>query len=102
MLEREIIERRAIEQKLRDHQQELELAIQAGRLGLWWWDVKTGRVHSTETQAILHGRRPDQTETSAEVSVEHIHPDDRAIVQEAMRRAAERSRLSPPSQSLTG
>lgn len=87
LLEREIAERQAVEQQLRDQQQQLELALQAGRLGTWSWDIKTGQIHSSATQAIIHGRSPDRTMVAVADSLENIHPDDRHIVKDAMERA---------------
>ncbi len=87
LLEREIAERKAIEQQLRERQQQLELALQAGNLGIWSWDIKTGQIKSTETQAIIHGRSPDSTNRAFAESLDNIHPDDRHVVKDAMERA---------------
>lgn len=93
-LERENAERKRIESELRlshDHAKESEtrllLALDAGRLGYWSWDLTTDLVHSSETQAVINGRSPDQTVTSLEESIAHLHPDDRDLMQDVIERA---------------
>jgi PAS domain-containing protein len=104
-LEEEIAEREAIEQQLREQQdalqeqqQQLELALQAGHLGVWTWDMATNRVRTTENQAILHGRSADRTELSIEEAMGNVHPDDRHVVRDAMQRAL---RAEVPEGSIT-
>jgi PAS domain S-box-containing protein len=80
-------DRKAIEQSLRERQQQLEMALQAGRFGLWSWDLATNRIQSTDTQAVIHGRSPDRTDLHADDSLETIYPEDRAIVAAAMQAA---------------
>jgi PAS domain S-box-containing protein len=76
---------RTAEQAAKDSEARLLLALEAGRLGIWSWDLATNRVHSSETQALIHGRSADQTET--EIGSEgNIHPDDREIVRTAIER----------------
>jgi PAS domain S-box-containing protein len=87
LLEHEIAERQLIEQQLRERQQHLELALEAGRLGIWSWDLESGMIRSTETQAILHGRPLDRLYVHSSEPPTYVHPDDRPIVAEAMRRA---------------
>lgn len=77
---------RQAEQAAKESEARLLLALEAGRLGIWSWDLATNRVHSSETQALIHGRSADQTET--EIGSEgNIHPDDREIVRTAIERA---------------
>lgn len=86
-LERENAERTRIETELRASEARLLLALEAGRMGYWSWDLSTNRVQSSETQAVIHGRSPDQTDTRIEDSHRNIHPDDRQSVQEVIERA---------------
>lgn len=80
------LERRA-RRRAADIELRLLLALEAGRLGYWDWDLKTNRVHSSEMQARIHGRPPSETETRIEDSGRNIHPDDRHLVQTAIERA---------------
>lgn len=86
-LEREVAERRELEQQLRERQQHLELTLQAGRLGVWSWDLKTNLVQSSDTQEIIHGRTPTGKPRPIGVSDDNIHPDDRSIVRRAIENA---------------
>lgn len=74
--------RRAVDVEAR-----LLLALEAGRMGYWSWDLATNRVRSSETQARLHGRAPHETDTRIEDSGRNIHPDDRDKVRDAIERA---------------
>ncbi len=87
LLEREIEERKSAERELRERQQELELALDGGRLGIWSWDMRTNRVISSETQAIINGRSADQIDTQFDESLNNILPEDRHLVHEAVERA---------------
>lgn len=87
LLEKEIEERATAERELRDRRQELELALDGGHLGIWSWDMRTNRVLSSETQAIINGRMPDDTDTQFEESLVNILPEDRHLVQEAIEQA---------------
>jgi PAS domain S-box-containing protein len=80
------LERRA-RKRASDVEVRLLLALEAGRLGYWDWDLKTNRVRSSETQAKIHGRPPHETETRIEDSGRNIHTDDRLNVQTAIERA---------------
>ncbi len=83
-LEREVAERKRIEAELRASEVRLLLALEAGRMGIWTWDLATNRVQSSETQAVIHGRLPTQTDTRIDDAGDNIHPDDRQIVQNAI------------------
>ena len=77
---------RAAEQAARHSEARLLLALEAGRMGIWSWDLATNRVNSSETQALIHGRSAAETDT--QIGFEgNIHPDDRGIVRTAIERA---------------
>src|SRR6185295_11223598 len=54
-LEREVAERKRVEAEAKDSEAQLTLALNAGRLGIFSWDMTTNRVRSSETQAVIHG-----------------------------------------------
>jgi PAS domain S-box-containing protein len=87
LLEQEIEDRKAAEQELRERQQELELALEGGRLGIWSWDMRTNRIQSSETQAIINGRSPHLTDMQFDDSLSNVLPEDRHLVREAIERA---------------
>ncbi|MBS0209281.1 MAG: PAS domain S-box protein [Planctomycetes bacterium] len=87
ILEHEVSERAELEHQLRERQQHLELTLQAGRLGLWSWDLRTGLVQSSATQQLIHGRSPAQRVAPIGASDENIHPEDRELVRRAIETA---------------
>lgn len=84
LLEREVAQRKGIEEQLRQRQQQLELALEAGRLGIWSWELRSNQFETTETQAVIHGRSADRTRLHLDDTLAHIHPDDRQIVRGAI------------------
>lgn len=74
-------------QKAKESEARLLLALEAGRMGLWTWDLSTNRVQSSVTQAVLHGRPSAETEARIDGSHQNIHLEDRQQVREAMERA---------------
>ncbi|MBA4018915.1 MAG: hypothetical protein C0483_17240 [Pirellula sp.] len=82
----EVTEARLATQQAKESQEQLLLALEAGRLGIWCWDVRTNRVRSSETQALITGYSTTHTEASLEESISTIHPDDRHLMQTAIER----------------
>lgn len=72
---------------LRDQQaqtaQRLEMALDAGDLGLWDWDVRTGLVHFDARFAAQLGLKHDEMKPHAEEWLKRLHPDDAAAAQQA-------------------
>lgn len=82
----DVTEARRATQQARESQEQLLLALEAGRLGIWCWDVRTNRVRSSETQALITGYETTHTESSLEESISTIHPEDRHLMQTAIER----------------
>jgi len=59
-------------------EQRLQLALDAGRLGTWTWDMAAGRTVWDERLEELHGLDPGGFGGTFEDWVEALHPDDRA------------------------
>jgi PAS domain S-box-containing protein len=85
---RDITERKRTEEQLRQREDDLELALVAGRLGNWKWNVATGELTWSPLCKELYGLPPD-AEVSYDRFVAAIHPDDRARVAQALVRALE-------------
>ena len=80
---------RASADELRKERIHLTEAEQLAHLGSWDWDVRTNDMTwSSELFRIL-GREPGAFEPSYEQFFEHVHPDDRARVDAAVRNAVE-------------
>lgn len=84
----EVTERISAQRKAQQSEARLLLALEAGRLGIWSWDVKTNRVRCSETHAAIHGLSPDCTDVVMDIANGNIHPEDQQMVEDAVRRAA--------------
>jgi len=73
----EVAELRLLEQRavvLADH---LVLALAAGRLGVWQWDIATGVVTWDSTMETMYGLGPGTFGGTYDAYVALLHPDDR-------------------------
>jgi PAS domain S-box-containing protein len=87
--ERDAAERRAAEDYVRVQVSEarLRLALEAGRMGVWDWNIETGEVKWSENLEPIHGLRPGTFPGTFEAFRELVHPDDRELVERAIRDA---------------
>jgi len=71
-----------------DHtvRQRFELALRAGRIGTWRWDVRTGFVDWDASMCELFGFEPDAFDGTYETYASRLHPDDRVAVEASIRR----------------
>jgi PAS domain S-box-containing protein len=81
----EVTERKRAEHGLRDSKEKLRLALDGARLGTWEWDLKTGKLAGSPLSFALFGL-PADTDFNFGMFLSMIHPDDRARVDEAMKR----------------
>src|SRR5437762_357292 len=70
-------------------EERLRLALEAGRLGVWDWNVGTGQVQWSGNLEPIHGLPRGDFAGTLEGFQALVHPDDRARVNEAIRRALE-------------
>ena len=70
--------------------QRTEEALRAADIGVWDWDVVTGRLFWDATIARLHGVDPENFEGTIETFFVRVHPDDRPRVQTAIDAALRR------------
>jgi PAS domain S-box-containing protein len=70
--------------------QHLRLALAAGEMGTWRWDLKRGRLEWDAQLERLFGLQTGEFDGSFDTYISLIHPDDRAVsmaaVQEGMQR----------------
>lgn len=59
-------------------EERLRLAMSAGRLGSWEWNIAAGTVLWSPEEEALYGMEPGTFPGTTEAYVERIHPDDRA------------------------
>jgi PAS domain S-box-containing protein len=86
---RDVSERRRLERELRAKQEHLMLALEAGHMGTWDWDILSGRVDWSASLERIHGRGSGTFPGTIEAVVEEMHPEDRPHVQAAIERALE-------------
>jgi PAS domain S-box-containing protein len=77
------------EDELRDERQRLGLAIEAGRMGIWHWDLASGRVGWSETMEAIVGLAPGTFDGSYETYQGFLHPDDQPAIEASVQRAVE-------------
>jgi len=81
--------RSAIEM-LRQSEERLQRAIEAGRVGTWEWDLTTNRIGWSKGAEQIFGIRPDSLEETYGAYRALVHPDDLAHLDQSIKRAMER------------
>ena len=76
----DITERKALEESLRGSEDRLRLAVDAGQLGIWDWDIVNDRVKWTDRVYELHGVAQGAFGGRLEDFARLVHPDDMAAV----------------------
>jgi PAS domain S-box-containing protein len=77
---RDISARKQAELAVRESRQQLALALEAGNLGFWDWDVPSGRVQFGGRWATMLGYDPGEIEPHVQAWERLVHPDDKAAV----------------------
>jgi PAS domain S-box-containing protein len=84
----DVTERVRSEQILRATEERQRLAVDAGKVGLWDWDIVADRVAWSERVYEFHGLKPGLSRTS-DSFLDSIHPDDLEHAREVLRRCLE-------------
>jgi PAS domain S-box-containing protein len=89
--ERNAAERRRAKDfaRLAAGEQRLRLALEAGQMGVWEWNIRTGAVHWSDNLESLYGLAPASFAGTFEAFQALVHPEDRTLVGEAIARAVE-------------
>ena len=80
----QFVERRGAEAELRETEERLRLATEAGRVGLLDWDVLADECQFSGAMAEMYGYLPGGFNPSIEGFIEGVHPDDRARVRSTL------------------
>ena len=74
---RDITERKQLENELKDSRDRLDVAVQAGRVGIWDYELKSNRLVWDGEMLSLYGITPDQFGGAYEAWQKGLHPDDK-------------------------
>jgi PAS domain S-box-containing protein len=84
---RDVTDRKRVEEAMRDGEHKLAEAQRIAHLGHWERDLRSGRITwSAETYRIF-GLPPGEPPPKLPALLQHVHPDDRPVVEEAVTRA---------------
>ncbi len=83
----DITERKLARMALEESEQRQRLAVDAGRIGLWDWDIINDRIDWSDRTYEFHGVPPGQFSGSLEEYARLLHPNDRERVWSAIQRA---------------
>jgi len=73
----DITDRKRMEEELRHQEERLRLALEAGRMGTWDWDVPSGELKWSSALESLHGLAPGTFAGTYQAFLGLIHPEDR-------------------------
>jgi PAS domain S-box-containing protein len=91
-LRREIARGHRLAKVLREHQERLQIALDAANEGLWEWKPDQNRMFFGPRFYALLGYEPDELPASLETWMKLIHPDDRTLVEKQFAEQIQRQR----------
>ena len=94
---RDVTKRRLLEEKLKNHVQELEkseavlnAAQRIAKIGSWEWDVLTDKPWWSDEVHRMYGTDRQSFKANYDAFLERVHPDDRKIVADSIQRALDK------------
>jgi PAS domain S-box-containing protein len=79
-IERDISDRKRAEAERRASEDRLQLALDAGKMGTWDWEIASGALEWSPNMVEMHGLQPGEFQGRFEDFSERVHPDDRERV----------------------
>jgi len=79
-----LIERKLIESAHRNSEERLQLALEASDLGLWDWNITTGKIYRDWQWQKMLGYTQEDIEDDERVIEQLLHPEDLATVKSAI------------------
>jgi PAS domain S-box-containing protein len=84
----DITERKRAEEQLREREEWLQMALEAGRMGVWDWEPITGRLTWSAEHFAIMGVEPMEADTlTYSTWSERVHPEDYPNAKESMEAA---------------
>ena len=80
-------ERESATETLQHREEQLRVALDAARMGIWSWSADENRLAWDETMRRLYGLAPDERVATYEDFLNRVYPDDREFVDATVRRA---------------
>jgi PAS domain S-box-containing protein len=84
---RNITDRKISEEKLKENEARLNLALEAGEIGVWDWDIPSNKIRWTDKVYQIHEVERNSFDGEFVNYITHIHNDDKARVEEAIQEA---------------
>ncbi len=84
LMHEDVTARRKAEEAFRGSEEWRRLALDAGRMGTWEWEVQTGRIRWSENLEAIHGLPPGSFDGTFEMFRTLIHPDDLPAMQSSI------------------
>ena len=72
------------QERLRENQEQTDLALRAGRMGIWHWDIAAGAVGWSREVEALHGMEPGEFPGTMQAFSDTIYPEDRAYIEKRL------------------
>lgn len=83
----DVTKARAIEEDLVERDHRLALALEAGRLGAWDWDIRTGALRWNRRHEEMWGYAVGEFDGTFNGFMRGVHPEDRVGLQQVLERA---------------
>ncbi|MGH8092588.1 MAG: GAF domain-containing protein [Chthoniobacterales bacterium] len=83
-LQNEIVDRRCAEENLQRSEAFLTEGQRISHTGTWSWNVRSGQVAWSEEHFRIFGFNPEKTESSFQLFLETVHPQDRPFVEQSL------------------
>ncbi|HET7768974.1 MAG TPA: PAS domain-containing protein, partial [Chloroflexota bacterium] len=81
---RDVTAQREAAERASEANTQLRLALEAGRMGAWSWDIKSERVTWSDTLEQLHGLAPGTFDGTLDSLIALVYPDDRPTLRAAL------------------
>jgi two-component system CheB/CheR fusion protein len=81
---RDLTASKLAEQAVRENEAHMRLILKAARVGIWDWEMASGKMRWSKNMDELHGKKPGSFQGTFSNAMEYVHPDDRATIEEAI------------------